>query len=443
MAELTREEKKGIYEEEESRLQTRAKPWAKARNASLVGIGCLLTLGLLGWAFAAGGAMIGATDSAQKSETENGVPFIHNKKGGIWGGSPKLSIELVRTIGDVDTDDVNLAFNAPRGLVVDESGSVYVLDSHDQRIQVFGSDGRYVRTIGRKGQGPGEFSDPNSLDIDQQGRLFVLDDAQKRIQVLSSKGDVLRSFRTPSFGFGIDEMRLLGSGEFVIRSITGFGLSGAPKQKSVPKLLKLLSPELTARLEFGEASDFGDEITNAALNSCYFAVDDADEVFVCLANQNRLDKYSPEGQLVWRADREVNFPTKLIQKGGQRITPNSATYIAPKFNRVAVGVDADDKGRAWVVTFNRQIKKEEIVNTVTTGSRSGVTRKTEGNTDLRTTDMFKLEVFGSDGVLLGEIPLTHFVDMIYVHKDRLFLLDRDRAVKFYEYKIEETTIPMP
>jgi hypothetical protein len=71
------------------------------------------------------------------------------------------------------------------------------------------------------------------------------------------------------------------------------------------------------------------------------------------------------------------------------------------------------------------------------GSPSGETRKTVGNTDLRTTDMFKLELFGPDGVLLGEIPLTHFVDLIHVHKDRLFLLDRDRGVRFYEYRIIE------
>lgn len=63
------------------------------------------------------------------------------------------------------------------------------------------------------------------------------------------------------------------------------------------------------------------------------------------------------------------------------------------------------------------------------------TRKLVGNTDLRKTDMYKLEIFASDGVLLGEIRLTHFVDKIWIHKDRLFLLDADRSVSFYEYKI--------
>jgi len=318
---------------------------------------------------------------------------------------------------------------------VDDAGSIYILDSGNQRIQVFGPDGRYVRTIGRKGQGPGEFSGPNSIDVDDEGHLYVLDNRQKRIQVFTTSGEALKSIRVGNLG--INRMRLLGSGALVIKSYTTYGMSGAPKQKILPKLVKLLGPDLEVRKEFGEPFDYGDEITNTAGNSWQFAVDGEDHIYLCFANQNRIEKYSSEGDLLWRADRELNFPTKLIQKGEQKITPNSATYIAPKFNRVAVGIAADDKGRAWVVTCDRQIKKEEIVTTITSGSPSGETRKTEGNTDLRTTDMFKLEVFGPDGVLLGEIPLTHFVDMIHIQEDRLFLLDRDRGVKFYEYRISD------
>ncbi|MDH4270648.1 MAG: NHL repeat-containing protein [Candidatus Aminicenantes bacterium] len=373
--------------------------------------------------------------AGQKIEIENGVRVVHNTKGGQWGSDPKVSIELVRTIGDVDTDDENLAFNAPLDIAVDEVGSIYVLDSGNQRIQVFGLDGRFARTIGRRGQGPGEFAGPNSIDIDGEGRLHVLDNPQKRIQIFSTNGQVIKTILTSKHR--IDRMRLLGSGAYVTRSHAIFGMAGAPKEKVRPKLVKLLGPDLEVRREFGEPFDYGDEITNTAGNSWEFAVDDEDHLYLCFLYQNRIEKYSPEGQLLWRADRELNFPTKLLERGEQKVTPTSATYIAPKFNRVAVGIAADDKGRAWVVTCERQIRKEEVVTIMTSGSPSGMTRKIVGNTDLRTTDMFKLELFGPDGVLLGEIPLTHFVDLIHIHKDRLFLLDRDRGVKFYEYKIIE------
>jgi hypothetical protein len=376
--------------------------------------------------------------SGQAIENVAGVRVVHNVRGGLWGTGPKVAIELVRTIGDVDTDDENLAFNEPLDIAVDEAGCVYILDSGNQRIQVCGPDGRFVRTIGRRGQGPGEFAGPNALDMDAEGRLHVLDGRQQRIQVFNAQGEALKTILASRHRIDrMDRMRLLGSGAYVTRSHAVFGMTGAPKQKSPPKLGKLLDAELDVRAEFGEPFDFGDELTNANGNSWEFAVDPEDNILLCFLYQNRVEKYSPEGRLLWRADRELNFPTKLIQRGEQKITPTSATYIAPKFNRVAVGIGADDKGRAWVVACDRQIRKEEVVTIMTSGSPSGMTRKTVGDTDLRTTDMFKLELFGPDGVLLEEIPLTHFVDLIHVHRDRLFLLDRDRGVQFYEYRIIE------
>jgi hypothetical protein len=376
------------------------------------------------------------SSAAQKIEMENGVRVIHNKKGGQWGNNPKVSIELVRTIGDVDTDDENLAFDTPVDMAVDDAGGIYICDSGNQRIQIFGPDGQFVRTIGRKGQGPGEFTFPGAIDIDGEGHLHVLDNPQKRIQVFTPRGEILKTIPVPRLR--IDRMRLLQSGSLATKSFESFSISGGgvPGEKAKPKLVKLLDPALAVRLEFGEPFDFGDEMTNSVGNSWEFAVDGNDHVYLCFLFQNRIEKYSPDGQLLWRADRELNFSAKLVERGKREATGTGSRYFYPKFNQVARGLDADDTGRIWVVTCDRQIKKEEVVTIMVSGSVDrGSTRKVVGDTDLRTTDMYKLEVFAPDGILLGEIPLTHFVDKIHIHKDRLFLLDGDRGVKFYEYRV--------
>ena len=377
-----------------------------------------------------------ANPSRQKIGIDSGVRVVHNKMGGLWGNDPKIAIEFVRTIGNVDTDDENLAFSSPLDMVEDESGSLYILDSGNQRIQVFGPDGKYLRTIGRKGQGPGEFASLNSIAVDRQGNLHVLDDAQKRIQVLTPQGEVLKTI--PVTKLRLDRIRLLGTGTLVTRGYEVFGMGGVSENKAQPKLVKLLGPGLEVVGEFGEPFDYGDEITNRIGNSLSFAVDGEDRVCLCFVYQNRVEKYSPEGRLLWRADRELNYSTKLLEKGRQEVTGNSTRYYAPKLNRVTDALAADGKGRVWVVTRDRQIRKEEEVTIMVSGSVDrGSTRKVVGDTDLRKTDMYKLEVFGPDGVLLGAIPLTHFVDGIWIHHDRLFLLDRDRGVQFFEYKIKE------
>lgn len=372
----------------------------------------------------------------QQIETVDGVRIVHNKKGGVWGGDPKVSIELVRKIGDVDTDDENLAFSSPLDMAVDGAGGIYILDSGNQRIQVFGPDGKYLRTIGRRGQGPGEFENPNSISIDRQGNLHVLDGAQKRIQVFTPRGDVLKTI--PLTKLRVDRLRLLGSGAMVVRGYEDFGMGGIPKEQDKPKLVKLLGPDLGIIGEFGEPFDYGEAVTNLVGNSCEFEVDSEDHVYLGFLYQNRVEKYSPDGRMLWRADRELNYSTKLIEKGRQEVTPNSTRFFGPKLNRVAVGLAVDGHGRTWVVTCDRQIKKEEEVTIMMSGSvNGGSTRQIVGDTDLRKTNMYKLEVFGPDGVLLGAILLTHFVDGIWIRQDRLFLLDRDRGVCFYECKIIE------
>jgi len=63
--------------------------------------------------------------------------------------------------------------------------------------------------------------------------------------------------------------------------------------------------------------------------------------------------------------------------------------------------------------------------------------KPQGDTDLRETDAYKLEIFDPEGALLGEIPLKQFVDGIFIHGDRLFLLDRMRGASVREFRLRE------
>jgi len=73
---------------------------------------------------------------------------------------------------------------------------------------------------------------------------------------------------------------------------------------------------------------------------------------------------------------------------------------------------------------------------VSTDGERKMSMKVEGNTEVEKTDMYKLEIFSTEGELLGSLAVDHFVDGIYIKGSRLFLWDGLRAAKFYEYKIE-------
>jgi len=368
----------------------------------------------------------------QKIETIDGVRVVHNEKVGKWGKNPEVAIKLIRTIGDVDTEDENLAFDSPSDIAMDSAGNIYILDSGNQRIQKFSPEGKYLSTIGRKGQGPGEFASPSSLDIDSKGYLYVLD--SMRLQILAPDSKVLKIIKTVELN--PEKLRVLKSGLFVAR-IPFRSEAFFIQRKSLPKMLRLTDSQMNVLKEFGDMVDYKENITNETANWAFFEVDRNDNIYLEFSYQNRIEKYSPDGQLLWKSDRLLNYGTDIIQKGKLVTTATSQTYFAPKMNRCSNGIAVDEKSRVWTLTLNRQIKKEEEIVHYVSGTPAGVTKKTIGNTDLRTTDMFKLEIFAPDGIMLGEIPLDHFADSIRIIGDNLFLFDRDRGVKYYQYKIIE------
>ena len=113
----------------------------------------------------------------------------------------------------------------------------------------------------------------------------------------------------------------------------------------------------------------------------------------------------------------------------------------PDMNRVASGIAVDNKGRVWVVTNKRQIKEDERVGMNVSVSMDGAQRSTsysvQGNTDVQETDMYQIEIYDPEGVLLGTIQLDKFVDDIHIAKDRVYILDRMRGMQYYVYKIVE------
>ena len=371
---------------------------------------------------------------AQEIETVDGVQVVHSKEGGKWGENLPIKIELVRTIGDIYTMDENLAFNSPSDLVMDAAGNMYILDSGNCRIQKFDPEGKFLASFGREGQGPGEFQSPTSLDIDAEGNLIVADRRSRKIQTFTKEGGLLETITMTKNPFG--DVYALSSGLMATVGTEGYGIEGKDNEP-LPKLIRLLDKKGSIEREFGEMFDYKHRMVNQKGNVFHFVVDDNDFIYLAFSYQNRIDKYSPEGKLMWKADRVLGYTTKPLDKGKIERTKTSQSFYSPRMNAVSEGLAVDSKGRTWVITFKRQIKEEERVYMITRSSRGASTREIKGNTDLQETDMYALEIFDAEGVLLGEIPLNIFANEIYIENGWLFLLDQMRGVKYYQYKIVE------
>ncbi len=379
---------------------------------------------------------------AQKVETVDGVRVVHNEKTGKWSKTPKVSIEFVKTIGDIESEDENILFYMPSDIAFDSQGNMYILDTGNHRIQKFNPDGKFLASIGRKGQGPAEFQYPLSLDIDSEGYLYVADSGNQRIQVLKPDGTDHKTIQMIKVSVG--PIKIAKSGDMIMGSggFMSFGPGGMNEDEVLPKIIKVLDMEGEVKKEFGEKKDYNDFLMNRMGNAFHYTVDKNNNIYVSFDNQNRIDKYSPEGEILWKSDRVLNYDTtKPKKKGSDKRSGGYRMIQAPDMNRCSSGIAVDDKGRIWIVSLKRQIKENERIQTsVRVMMQDGVrnmTMSVTGNTDVLETDMYQLEIYAPDGILLGKLQLNQFVDDIWIEKDRIYLLDKMRGMQYYEYKIIE------
>jgi hypothetical protein len=86
---------------------------------------------------------------------------------------------------------------AVSGVEADSKGNIYVLDNYDDKVLKFDQAGKYLTSIGGKGQGPGEFQAPIRIIVDGQDRLYVQDIVRMALFVFSADGKFLKGINGP------------------------------------------------------------------------------------------------------------------------------------------------------------------------------------------------------------------------------------------------------
>src|SRR5690606_18027452 len=107
-----------------------------------------------------------------------GAVHVRNPASGLWDAEPELRWRLVEEarIGRADGEGADV-FGAIGSVVEDPLGRVWIVDRMAAELRVFDRNGTHVRTIGRKGSGPGEFETPAVVLNGPDGNIWV-DDAR-------------------------------------------------------------------------------------------------------------------------------------------------------------------------------------------------------------------------------------------------------------------------
>jgi DNA-binding beta-propeller fold protein YncE len=86
-------------------------------------------------------------------------------------------------------------FNRPTDVTWDPAGNIYVSDGYNNsRVAKFDPHGAWIKAWGERGTGPGQFNIPHTIASDAQGHIYVGDRTNRRIQVFDSDGRFLKQF---------------------------------------------------------------------------------------------------------------------------------------------------------------------------------------------------------------------------------------------------------
>jgi hypothetical protein len=121
----------------------------------------------------------------------------------------------------------------------DAAGNTYISDGYiNSRVAKVNRDGDWLKSWGDRGTAPGQFHTPHSIAVDANDRVYVADRSNRRIQVFDTEGNFLRQFTIdvpvppdarPAIGNMPDEAAIA-AGTFAPGSPWAIAISPGPDQ---------------------------------------------------------------------------------------------------------------------------------------------------------------------------------------------------------------------
>ena len=234
----------------------------------------------------------------------------------------------------------------------DSRGRIYVGNVGGFAVLVFDSAGTHVRTVGRQGEGPGEFEVMGSLAIDRFDTVYVFDRRLARATIISPDPEVVRT------ASALDASRAgpvteLPDGRFVITGlISRLGPAGYP--------LHVLGPDLQIERSFG--ADSGALPGLQFLEQSRTITAGTEGIWSSRRLEHAFELWSTDGRKL----REIRHSAEWLPPAGPRRERRDGEPMPPP-QPLIVAIDLDDAGYLWV-----------LGSIADTGWKAPRTRLTEG-----------------------------------------------------------------
>ena len=273
-------------------------------------------------------------------ENVDGVEVVHNHKP-LWRDKKKIELKLQLTIGSINSMDDNYIFSYIKDANIDKNGNYYIVDIRGDCIKKYDTQGNILTTIGRRGQGPGEFNSPSHLSFDNRNNLIVYERRSRRVQQIAFENK--KSIRINYDIKYINEIKTLKSGLFAISTFT---FDASASDDSSRNRILLTDHNFAIKNSFLRYNSFN-KVRNEKrkglgfflMNECFLGIDSEENIFVAEKHENKIEKYTGEGRLLIRFDRDLPYEIKM--------------YLGKEFSslwltQTMLQVEVDQKNRVWI-----------------------------------------------------------------------------------------------
>lgn len=356
-----------------------------------------------------------------------------------------LVVDLV--VGQADGAD-ELTFGRIGGIAVGSDGAMFVYDADPTvgLIRMYAATGGYLRTVGAKGGGPGEYGQLNGFALASNGDLLIWDGAGARVNRYASDGIFKSSFRVPVSGmFTANGLHVASDGTISLSAVIGhqkvangpplpipgfirFDSLGAlrdsveyPRWTSVePATLRVNSPDGTRSSLF--PIPFQPGSATALLRDGGVVGGYADHYrFTIVGASTKPRQVIREVTAVPVTKTEATERRAQIEQNARRTNPGFSwngpdiPATKPPFSSILV---ADD-GRLWVrVAQPAEVIPEDELPPLRTDVVPTPIR-------LTTRDPIAYDVYSADGALLGRVKLPPRTNVFRVRGDFAWGISRN------------------
>ena len=100
------------------------------------------------------------------------------------------------SIGAEDGEEWELLAGV-RGVAFDAKDNLYILDGNNYRVLVFDANGKFVRKISKKGEGPGELMAPVAMTVSADDNIVISDIGRRTFSIFKPDGTFLKNVTFP------------------------------------------------------------------------------------------------------------------------------------------------------------------------------------------------------------------------------------------------------